>query len=70
MTLPKALHPRDDIDRLHVSRKEGERLLVSIEESFDESMRILEDHLKMNKYRLIKATRNSIDKIKINQNHS
>ena len=25
MTMHKALHPRDDIDRLYVSRKEGER---------------------------------------------
>ena len=32
MTMHKALHPRDDIDRLCVSRKEGGRGLASIED--------------------------------------
>ena len=31
MTIHKALHPRDDVDRLYVSRKEGGRGLTSIE---------------------------------------
>ena len=31
----KALHPRDDVDRLYVSRKEGGRGLASIEDSVD-----------------------------------
>ena len=30
MTMHKALHPRDDVDRLYVSRKEGGRGLASI----------------------------------------
>ena len=30
-----ALHPRDDVGRLHVSRKEGGRGLASIEDSVD-----------------------------------
>ena len=35
MTMHGALHPRDDVDRLYVSRKEGGRGLVSIEDSVD-----------------------------------
>ena len=31
----KALDPRDDVDILYVSRKEGERGLASIEDSVD-----------------------------------
>ena len=33
MTMHKALHPRYVIDRLDVSRKEGERGLANIEDS-------------------------------------
>ena len=33
MTMHKALHPRDDVDRLYVSRKEEERGLASTEDS-------------------------------------
>ena len=33
----KALHPRDDVDRLYVSRKEEGRGLTSIEDSVDTS---------------------------------
>ncbi len=32
----KVSHPRDDVYRLYVSRKEGERGLASIEDSVDE----------------------------------
>ena len=35
MTMQKALHPRDDIDRLYVSRKEGGKGLASIEDNVD-----------------------------------
>ena len=35
MTMHKALHPRHDVDRLYVSRKERGRGLVSIENSVD-----------------------------------
>ena len=35
MTMHKALHPRGDIDRLHVPEKEGGRGLTSIEDSVD-----------------------------------
>ena len=43
MTMHKALHPRDDVDRLYVSRKEGGRGLASIEDSVDASIQRLED---------------------------
>ena len=35
MTMHKLLHPRDDVDRLYVSRKEEGRGLTNIEYSFD-----------------------------------
>ena len=35
MTMHKALHPRDDVDRLYLSRKEGGRGIASIEDSVD-----------------------------------
>ena len=37
MTMHKALHPRVDVDRLYVSRKEGGRGLASIENTVDVS---------------------------------
>ena len=45
MTMHKALHPRDDIDRLYVSRKEGGRGLASIKDSVDASIQRLEDYI-------------------------
>ena len=38
MTMHKALHPRDDVDRLHVLRKEEGRGLASIEDNVDKSI--------------------------------
>ena len=35
----KALHPRDDVDRQYVSRKEDGRGVASIEDSVDTSIR-------------------------------
>ena len=67
MTMHKALHPRDDVDRLYVPRKEGGRGLTSIKVSNDASIQ-QEDCIK----RLITATKNntyntSINKTKINR---
>ena len=42
MTMHNALHPRDDVDRLYVSRKEGGRELASIEDTVDASIQRLE----------------------------
>ena len=54
----KALHPRDGVYRLYVSRKEGGRELTSIEDSVDPSIQRLEDYIEKHERRLIAATRN------------
>ena len=41
MTMHKALHIRDDDDRLYVSRKEGGKELISIEDSIDASILLI-----------------------------
>ena len=51
MTMHKALHPRGNVDRLYVSRREGGRGLASIEDSFDTS---IQQHMRGG--RLIAAT--------------
>ena len=61
MTMHKALHPRDDVDRLYVSRKEGGRRLASIEDSVDASIQRLEDYIEKHERRLITAIRNDTD---------
>ena len=63
MTMHKALHPRDDIDRLYVSRKEGERGLASIEESIQR----LEDYIEKHDRGLITAIRNETDNMMDNR---
>ena len=61
MTMHKALHPRDDVDRLYVSRKEGGRVLASIEDSVDASIQRLEDYIEKHERRLITTIRNDTD---------
>ena len=61
MTRHKALHPRDDVDRLYVSRKEGGRGLTSIEDSVDASIRRLEDYIQKHDGGLITIIRNDND---------
>ena len=61
MTMHKALHPRDDVDRLYVSRKEGGRGLASIEDSVDASIQRLEDYIQKHDGRLIRAIKNDTD---------
>ena len=61
MTMQKALYPRDDVDRLYVWRKEGERRLDIIENSFDVSIQRLEDYIHKHGGRLNTATRNNTD---------
>ena len=63
----KALHPKDDIDRLYVSRKEGGRWLSSIEDNIDILIQELEDYKKKSKERLITATRNNTNNTRINR---
>ena len=61
MTMHKALHPRDDIDRIYVSRKEGGRGLASIEDSVDALLRRLEDYTEIHEGGLITSIRNDSD---------
>ena len=61
MTMHKALHPRDNVDRLYVSRKEGGRGLASIEDSVDASIQRLEDYIQKHEGGLIIATRNDTE---------
>ena len=42
MTMQKALHPKDDVDRPYVSRKEGGRGFTSTEDSVDASIQQLD----------------------------
>ena len=61
MTMYKALYPRDDVDRLYVSRKEGGRGLASIEDCVDASIQWLEDYIEKLEGELIIAIRNYTD---------
>ena len=61
MPMHKALHPRDDVDRRYVSRKEGGRGLTSIEDSVNASIQRLEDYIEKHKERLITVTRKDTD---------
>ena len=61
----KALHPRDNVDRLFVSRKEGGRGVTSIEDSVDALIQRHEDFIEKREGRLITATRNDFDDTRI-----
>ena len=61
MTMHKALHPRDDIDRLCVSRKEGGKGLASIEDTVGASIQQLEEYIEKHERGLITAIRNYTD---------
>ena len=58
MTMHKALHPRDDIDRLYVSRKEGGRGLTRFEDTVDAFIQRLEDYIEKHERGLITTIRN------------
>ena len=64
MTVHKALHHRDDVDRLYLSRMEEGRGLASIENSIDTSIQRLEDSIELHEGRLIIATRTDTDNTK------
>ena len=61
MTMHEALHTRDDVDRLYVSRKEGGRGLASIEDSVDGSICRIEDYIEKHDQGLVTAIRNDTD---------
>ena len=56
----KALHPRDDVDRLYVSRKDGGRGLANTEDSVDASIERLLDYIQKHGG-LITAIRNDTE---------
>ena len=58
MTMHKALHPRDEVDRRYVLRKEGGRGLASTKDKVDTSIRRLEDYIGKHEGGLITAIRN------------
>ena len=59
MTMHKVLHPRDDMDCLYVSRKEGKRWLASIEYWTDAKIRGLAEYTKKSKEKLITTANSS-----------
>ena len=61
MTMHKALHPSNDVDRLYVSRKERGRGLAIIEDSVDTSIQRLEDYIGKHERGLITTIRNNTD---------
>ena len=67
ITMHKTLHPRDDVDRLYVSRKEGGRRLASIEDNVDASIRRLEDYIEKHEGGLITAIKNDTNNTMDNQ---
>ena len=67
MTMNKSLHPRDDVDRQYVPRKEGGRGLANIEDSVDISIQRLEDYIEKHERGLITAITNNTDNIIYNR---
>ena len=67
MTMHKALHFRDDVEWLCVSRKEGGKELASIEDNVDASIQRLEDYIENREEKLITATRINIDDTRISR---
>ena len=56
-TIYGALHPKSDVDRLYIPRKEGGRGLSSIEDFLELTIRGLEVHVHGSDERLIQAAR-------------
>ena len=67
MTMHKVLHPRYDVNRLYVSRKEEGGGLVIIEESVHASTQQLEDYTEKRGEGLITATNNDTDNTTTNR---
>ena len=61
MTMHKALYPWDNVDRLYVPRKEGERGLANIEDSVDTLIQRLEHYIEKHERGLITVIRNNTD---------
>ena len=57
LTMYGALHPKSDVDRLYIPRKEGGRGLISIEDCVELAIRGLELYVHDSEERLIQAVR-------------
>ena len=57
LTISGALHPKSDVDRLYILRKEGGRGLISIEDCVELAKRGLEVYVHGSEERLIQAAR-------------
>ena len=64
MTMHKALHPKSNVDRLYISRNEGGRGLISIEDTIETSKIGLERHVQESKERLLSAAKRSHMEVK------
>ena len=62
----KALHPRDDVDKLYVSRKKGGRGLDRTEDNVDASIKILEDYIEKHE-KLITDIKNNTEETMTNR---
>ena len=67
MTMHKALHSREDVDRQYELRKDGGRGLKSIEDSIDASIQWLVDYIEKHEGGKITAIRNDTDKTRDNR---
>ena len=56
-TINGALHPKSDVDKLHISRKEEGRRLISTEDCVELAIRGLEMYFHGSEERLIQAAR-------------
>ena len=65
-TMQRTLHPRDDVDKLYVSRKEEGQGPTSIGDSVDATMRLEDYNIKCGG-RTIRDTRNNTDNARINR---
>ena len=63
----EALHPRDEVDMLYVSRKEDERGLTSTKDSIEASLQQKDDYMKKRGGRMITMTRNDTYNTSINR---
>ena len=61
MTMHKTLRPRDDVNTLYLSRKEGRRGLESMEDIVDVSIQLLEDYIEKHHGGQITAIGNDAD---------
>ena len=66
LTMYGASHPKSDVDRLYVPRKEGGRGLISIEDCVELAIRGLEVYVHRSEERLIQAARgDKIDSLEV-----